>query len=125
VITDRGIGVVRHLPDLRRIQMCWQRHVSDAGAAALANCDRLESVNLMGTPTGDGLIRALAGKSRLAQPKTGRGSHRQRARSVNELPVFKMWQDGEVSYCLMSADCKPAHLVKRCAALLQSRCFAC
>jgi hypothetical protein len=38
--------------------------VTDSGAAHLAACERLESVDLVGTPIGDGAIRALASSVR-------------------------------------------------------------
>lgn len=70
--TDRGLEVLRQLPALRRFQTCWAQHISDAGVANLAFCDELESVDLMGTPTGDGAINALRGKRRLRRFKTGK-----------------------------------------------------
>lgn len=42
-IGDRGLEVLRHLPELRKFNMCWQRGVSDAGVANLSFCDRIES----------------------------------------------------------------------------------
>src|SRR6185436_10662646 len=54
-LTDRGLEVLRHLPNLRTFEMTWQSGISDAGAANLSWCDRLERVNLMGSPTGDGV----------------------------------------------------------------------
>ena len=61
-LTDRGLDVLQHLPNLRSIDMTWQRGITDAGVANLRACERLERVNLMGSPTGDGAIAALAGK---------------------------------------------------------------
>src|SRR5439155_102779 len=55
-LTDRGLEVLRHLPNLRTFEMTWQAGVTDAGMANLRFCDRLESVALMGSPTGDGAI---------------------------------------------------------------------
>ena len=71
-ITDRGLEVLRHLPELRRFSTCWQRGITDAGVANLAFCDRLESVDLMGTPTGDGAINALTAKRTLRRFKSGK-----------------------------------------------------
>jgi hypothetical protein len=51
--------------------MTWQRGISDAGAANLKSCDKLESVDLMGSPAGDGSISALGGKPRLRCLSTG------------------------------------------------------
>jgi hypothetical protein len=47
------------------------RHLG-RGGRALAGCDALENVNLLGTPTGDGALRALAGKPALRKLRTGR-----------------------------------------------------
>src|SRR4051812_5859859 len=51
-LTDRALDVLRHLPNLRRFEMTWQRGITDAGAANLRFCDALEQVDLMGTFTG-------------------------------------------------------------------------
>jgi hypothetical protein len=71
-LTDRGLAVLRHLPNLRSLEMTWQSAITDAGVANLKYCDRLERVNLMGSPTGDGAIAALQGKPHLADFRTGR-----------------------------------------------------
>lgn len=71
-LTDRGLAVLRHLPNLRRFDMAWQAGITDAGVANLRHCDQLESVNLMGSPTGDGAIEALQGKPKLRSFSTGR-----------------------------------------------------
>src|SRR5205823_2624465 len=71
-ITDRGLEVLRHLPNLRTLEMTWQAGITDAGVANLRYCDRLERVNLMGSPTGDGAIEALQGKPGLRHFSSGR-----------------------------------------------------
>src|SRR5205814_816088 len=71
-LTDRGLEVLRHLPDLRTFEMTWQRGITDAGVSNLRFCDRLESVNLMGSPTGDGAIEVLQDKPNLRVFKSGR-----------------------------------------------------
>ena len=111
-ITDRGLQVLRQLPALRKFAMCWQQNVSDAGAQNLALCDRLESVDLMGTPCGDGAIQALAGKAKLRHFKTGRGVTDEGLKLLRGLPVFAAWQGGEVRYGLMTfGDAEPNHLL--------------
>jgi hypothetical protein len=70
-LTDRGLEVLRHLHNLRAFAMAWQRGITDAGVANLKFCDRLERVDLMGSPTGDGAIDALRGKPRLEYFQTG------------------------------------------------------
>jgi hypothetical protein len=71
-LTDRGLAVLRHLPNLRFFEMTWQSGVSDAGFANLRFCPLLERVDLMGSPSGDGTIEALQGKEKLRQFSTGR-----------------------------------------------------
>jgi hypothetical protein len=71
-LTDRGLEVLRHLPNLRKFEMTWQAGITDRGAANLRLCDRLEEVDLMGSPTGDGAIEALWGKANLRRFSTGR-----------------------------------------------------
>ncbi len=72
VLNDRGLEVLQHLPELRTFEMTWQRGVTDAGVRHLRFCDRLEVVDLMGSPTGDGAIEALQGKPHLRVFKSGR-----------------------------------------------------
>ena len=110
-ITDRGLEVLRHLPELRRFQMCWQSAISDAGVANLRFCEQLESVDLLGTHTGDGAIVAVAGKRRLRRLKTGRGVTDPVLPLLHQLPMFKTWHGGETKYSLMSADAEPNHLL--------------
>lgn len=110
-ITDRGLEVLRGFRELRRFQMCWQRGITDVGAAYLRSCDQLESVDLLGTFTGDGVIKALAGKPRLRRLKTGRQVTDAALPLLHELPIFKTWHGGAVKYSLMSADAEPNHLL--------------
>ena len=110
-ITDRGLQVLRHLPALRRFKICWQQNVSDAGLANLEACDQLEEVNLMGTPTGDGVIGALAGKPRLSQFRTGRNVTDAGLPLLHRYPAFSVWKGGPPRYSLMSADAGPTHLM--------------
>src|SRR5207237_6772068 len=101
-LTDRGLLVLRHLPSLRRFQMCWQRGISDVGVANLEFCDHLERVNLLGSPTGDGAINALRGKPRLSHLRTGRLVTDAGLRLLHDFPIFKTWQGGETRYDLMT-----------------------
>jgi hypothetical protein len=71
-LTDRGLAALRHLSNLRTFAVAWQRGISDAGVANLRGCDRLERVDLMGSPTGDGAIEALQNKQHLRHVSTGR-----------------------------------------------------
>jgi adenylate kinase family enzyme len=96
-LTDRGLEVLRHLPNLRRFEMTWQRGITDAGAAHLASCDQLEEVNLMGSPTGDGAIRALQGKPKLRQFSSGRLVTDEGLRLLHNFPLMKKWSGGDVT----------------------------
>lgn len=102
-LTDRGFQVLSHLPSLRRFNIEWMKTVSDAGIANLIHCDRLEHVNLMGTPTGDGVIDALRGKPRLHHLKTGRQVTDAGLAFLHDFPAFKTWDGGgEIDYDLMT-----------------------
>ena len=110
-ITDRGLEVLRRLPELRRFQMCWQSGISDAGVANLKSCEHLESVDLLGTYTGDGAIAAMSGKRSLRRLKTGRGVTDAALPVLHQIPIFKTWHGGNIEYSLMSADAEPNHLL--------------
>jgi hypothetical protein len=110
-LTDRGLEVLRHLPGLRKFEMTWQRGITDAGVENLRFCDELESVNLLGTMTGDGAIRALRGKRNLRTLRTGRNVTDAGLEHFHGFPMFKTWSGGEPKYGLMSADAGPTHLL--------------
>ena len=100
-LTDRGLGVLRHLPNLRTFTMTWQKGISDAGASNLRYCEKLEAVNLMGTPTGDGVIDALRGKSSLKRLDTGRLVTDAGLALLHDLPMFRTWQGDESTHLLI------------------------
>ncbi len=110
-ITDRGLSVLTQLTNLKRFQSCWTPGISDAGAAHLASCDLLESVNLLGTPTGDGVLQGLAGKRFLRRLHTGRNVTDRGLQLLQQFPIFRTWQGGEIRYQLMSPDPEPNHLL--------------
>jgi hypothetical protein len=110
-ITDRGLEALRHLRELRRFEMCWTQGISDKGLANITSCDRLEKVNLLGTPAGDGAIKALAGKRNIRQFSTGRGVTDAGLGFLHQFPIFKTWHGGEVKLELMSAEAGPNHLL--------------
>jgi hypothetical protein len=88
-LTDRGLEVLRHLPNLRDFEMTWQAGITDAGVGHLRHCDRLERVNLMGSPTGDGAIEALRGKERLRRFSTGRLTTDEGLRLLRDFPLLR------------------------------------
>ncbi len=95
-LTDRGLAALRHLSNLRTFEMTWQAGVSDAGVANLRFCDRLEQVNLMGSPTGDGAIEALQGKPNLRRFSSGRLVTDAGLPFLQNFPQLKQWQGGEI-----------------------------
>jgi hypothetical protein len=99
-LTDRGLEVLRHLPFLRTFSMAWQRGISDAGAANLRYCERLESVNLMGSPTGDGAVAAMRGKPALRRFGTGRLVTDEGLALLHEFPRFRSF-DGVETHLLI------------------------
>jgi hypothetical protein len=111
-LTDRGLEVLRGLTALETIGLAWT-HITDAGAAHLAACDRLRSVDLSGTLSGDGAIRALAGKAALADFRTGSAVTDAGLALLDELPVFKSWQGGEDWMALLSPEARPNYLMLR------------
>jgi hypothetical protein len=110
-ITDRSLEVLGHLRELRRFETAWTRGITDIGVAHLASCDRLETVNLMGTPSGDGAIRALAGKSNLHQLHTGARVTDAGLPLLHEFPHFKTplktWTAGKVDLALVGQGSVP------------------
>jgi hypothetical protein len=93
-LTDRSLEVLRHLPNLRTFAMTWQRGVTDAGVSNLRFCDQLERVDLMGSPTGDGAIEAVGGKTKLRHFASGRHVTDEGLRLLHDLPLFKTWPGG-------------------------------
>jgi hypothetical protein len=111
-ITDRGLDVLRVLPDLETVSLAWTR-ITDAGVAPLSGCERLTGMNLQGTQSGDGALRALAGKSRLSRLRTGNGLTDAGLSLLHELPIFKSWHGGEPKMDLLSYDAEPNYLLLR------------
>lgn len=90
-LTDRGLEVLRSLPNLRDFAMTWQRGITDAGVANLRFCEHLERVDLMGSPTGDGAIDALQGKAKLRSLSTGRLVTDAGLALLQNLPRLSTW----------------------------------
>jgi hypothetical protein len=111
-ITDRGLEVLRRLTALESIELQWT-HMTDAGAAHLAECAQLKAVNLMGTNTGDGAVRALTGKERLHDFRSGNGVTDDGLAILHEFPVFKRWQGEEAEMGLLRFDARPNFLILR------------
>jgi hypothetical protein len=101
-VTDRGLEVLRHLARLRRFEVGWAQRITDAGAVNLTFCERLERVNLTGTPTGDGTLNALRGREQLGDLHTGRQVTDAGLALLHDFPVFKTWRGAQVHYDLMA-----------------------
>jgi len=112
-ITDRGLAILRELPELREFYLYHHGGVSDAGAASLAFCEKLERVDLLGSATGDGAIRALAGKRNLRHFKSGTEVSDRGLPLLHEIPRFKKWHGGDPEFSLMSFHAEPNHLLLR------------
>src|SRR5215831_4981389 len=108
-LTDRGLAVLPHLPNLRTFNMSWQSGISDAGAANLRHCERLEVVNVMGTATGDAVIAALRGKPNLHRFHTGKLVTDAGLPLLHDFPMFKTWH-GKQSGTANDPDGEPTHL---------------
>ena len=100
-LTDRGLNVLQHLPNLRVFEMTWQRGITDAGVANLRFCDQLERVDLMGSPTGDEAIEALQGKTQLRSFASGKLVTDDGLRLLQNFPRFKTWQGDESTRLLI------------------------
>lgn len=111
-ITDRALEILATLPALESVSVACTR-VSDAGVAHLGRCQHLREVNLQGTATGDGALRALAGKPALAQFRTGNNVTDAGLAMLREYPAFAQWQGGEATMGLTSYDAGPNHLLLR------------
>lgn len=99
-LTDRGLEVLRHLPNLRTFEMTWQAGITDAGVANLRFCEELERVDLMGSPTGDGAIEALQAKPKLRSLSTGRLVTDAGLPLLHNFPLLKEWH-GEATARLL------------------------
>jgi len=111
VFSDAGLNVLEHLRHLKRFASYWTQGISDASLRHLGTSPSLESVELLGTHSGNGVIQAMAGMRHLKILKTGRSVTDEGLRRLHEIPAFKTWQGGEPEYSLMSADAKPNHLL--------------
>jgi len=112
-ITGRGLDVLAQLPELREFSLCHHNGVSDSALAHLARCEHIERVNLLGSNSGDGMIRALAGKMKLRHFKSGNHVTDDGVALLDQLPVFKTWQGGDVRVELMAFEAEPNLLLLR------------
>jgi hypothetical protein len=78
----------------------------------------LRSVGLMGTPTGDGAIAALAGKDKLRSLRAGYLVTEAGLAALHRIPKFRRWRGGEPNLSLMGGEADSTFL------LLPQRPFA-
>ena len=110
-ITDRGLEALAQLRELRVFQMYWQNKVTDEGIRGLGFCDHLEEVDLLGCTLGDGAIAALTGKAKLCRFKTGRNVTDDGLALLQQFPAFKTPQAEEPKFGLMSFSAEPTNLL--------------
>ncbi|HET7220702.1 MAG TPA: ankyrin repeat domain-containing protein, partial [Vicinamibacterales bacterium] len=107
-VTDRGLGVLRELSDLRSFRL-HHDHVTDAGGEHLGGCERLERVEMF-PGAGVRTLRALAGKRTLRHVRVGRAFAEAALSMFRDYPAFRTWQGGAITYALMEADAGPTYL---------------
>ncbi|MGH9521027.1 MAG: hypothetical protein ACRD3E_00685 [Terriglobales bacterium] len=91
--------------------MNWQKGSTDAGAANLRFCDKLEQVDLMGSPLGDGVVEALRGKPNLHHFSSGTQVTDAGLAMLADFPRFRRWDGGECHYDLMTHGEEPTYLL--------------
>jgi ankyrin repeat protein len=112
-LTDAGLASLAHLPRLEHLNLEWCRQITDSGVEALRDCEHLERVGLMGTRTGDGAIRSLAGKGTLRDFRSGEEVTDAGLEWLHQFPAFKTWQGGDESMALLRFDANPTYLLLR------------
>lgn len=118
-VDDAGLEVLAHLPELRSVSLVWAQRISDAGVAHLAGCAHLESVSLMGTPTGDRALGALAGKARLCHLDAGTRVTPAGLAVLREFPTFASPLPEAVVQRVRAADGEPSHVSLHPAAFVR------
>lgn len=92
-IGDDDLRQIGRLRRLERLNLSGTS-ITDAGLVHLAACDELRDVNLAWTRTGDGALRALAGKPHLHTFHSGAGVTDDGLALLHEWPAFKTWRGG-------------------------------
>ena len=80
-ITDRGLEVLRSLPELETVSLAWTK-VTDAGVAHLSGCERLGDVNLQGTSIGRRCAPCTRGEGVPLSTEDRQRRHRRRSRAA-------------------------------------------
>lgn len=111
-VTDRGLQVLGHLPELETVSLAMTA-ITDQGAQHLASCSNLQRVNLSWTRTGDAALKALAGKEKLREFRSGNEITDNGLLLLQELPVFRSWRGGQPRMELLRYDAEPNYLFLR------------
>jgi hypothetical protein len=111
-LADAQLAAIGRLTHLERLDLSGTS-ITDAGVAHLRGCDALRTVNLAGTYTGDGALRALAGKPHLHSFQSGSGVTDDGIALLHDWPVFKTWQGGDERLDLLAWDAAPNFLMLR------------
>jgi hypothetical protein len=111
-IADDDLRAIGRLRRLERLSLAGTS-ITDAGVVHLAACDALRDVNLAWTRTGDGAIRALAGKPHLRTFHSGGAVTDDGLALLHGWPVFETWQGGEERLDLLAFDASPNALTLR------------
>ncbi|BDC47712.1 hypothetical protein F183_A00280 [Bryobacterales bacterium F-183] len=110
-ITAEGFEFLQDLPNLRCLHSPWTRGLTDHVLPHLAGCDKLHEIDLLGTPTGDGVITALSGKRELRYLTCGPAVTDAGIAALHDIPCFKTWMGGEEFFELTGWTAKPNHLI--------------
>jgi hypothetical protein len=111
-VGDAELEAIGRLTRLERLNLAGTA-ITDAGVAHLRRLDALRDVNLSWTRTGDGALRALAGKPQLATFHSGVSVTDDGIALFHEWPAFKTWQGGEERLGLVEYESKPTFLALR------------
>jgi hypothetical protein len=108
--------VLRELQALQVFKLYHHPSVTDAGIAHLESCHEIEQVELLGSPVGDGAVKALMGKRHLRHFQAGSGITDAGLALLHHVPRFKVWHGGEVRLSLMDFAAEPTFLFLNLAA---------
>ncbi len=111
-ITDDAMRDVGRLRHLQRLNLAGTS-ITDAGIAHLRGCEALRELDLSWTRTGDGAIRALAGRPDLCTFRSGLLVTDDGLALFREWPAFAAWNGGAETMGLVSYDAGPTYLMLR------------
>ena len=122
-VTELDLGGVReigdeHLRDIGRMRRLERlslagTSISDAGVEQLRGLDSLREVNLAWTRTGNGAIRALAGKPRLGRFVSGLDVTDDGIAALHDWPALASWHGGDETLGLFAYEEGPTRLAIR------------